>query len=246
MHHPLKTWEEGVLWVLEKCESTIRLLNEHLNAYFISRSKSRSRREVSWLPYIVVGIWNILPIIVQDAIMNFYFFLQCNCSKSTKWRSSRVIGKKHYKTLYFLDMYFPSAFFNISVHFTTRLIKEIKLFGHVFLHQMYVYERLNGLLKSFIRNRAYLEGSMVQRYCTEEFMQWVLNYADLSNPIGVPKSRYMGRLTGKRNIGKKAITPDATISHCSNGSISTILSLLCGLVATDVLTSVAHCYNPTQ
>jgi hypothetical protein len=46
---------------------------------------------------------------------------------------------------------FPT-FFNISVHFTTHLIKEIELFDLVFLHQMYAYERYNGILKSFIRN----------------------------------------------------------------------------------------------
>jgi hypothetical protein len=31
-------------------------------------------------------------------------------------------------------MYFPSVFFDISIHFTTHLIKEIKLLGLVFLH----------------------------------------------------------------------------------------------------------------
>jgi hypothetical protein len=49
-------------------------------------------------------------------------------------------------------MYFPPVFFDISVYFTTHLIKEIKLLGPVFLHQMYAYERFNGILKSFIRN----------------------------------------------------------------------------------------------
>jgi hypothetical protein len=48
-------------------------------------------------------------------------------------------------------MYFSLAFFDISVHFTTHLIKEIKLLGHVFLHQMYAYERFNGIMKSFVR-----------------------------------------------------------------------------------------------
>jgi hypothetical protein len=65
-------------------------------------------------------------------------------------------------------MYFSPAFFDISVQFTTHLIKEIKLLGPVFLHQMYAYERLNGILKSFVRNRAYPKGSMVQGYYTEE------------------------------------------------------------------------------
>jgi hypothetical protein len=48
---------------------------------------------------------------------------------------------------------------------------------------------------------------MVQGYCTEEIIEWALNYADLSNSIGVPKSCYEGRLTGKGTIGKKALTP---------------------------------------
>jgi hypothetical protein len=92
-------------------------------------------------------------------------------------------------------MYFPPALFDISVHFTTHLIKEIKLLGLVFLHQMYAYERFNGILKSFVRNRAYPEGSMVQGYYTEEDVEWALNYANPSNLIGVPKSHHEGRLT---------------------------------------------------
>jgi hypothetical protein len=68
-------------------------------------------------------------------------------------------------------MYFPPVFFDIGVYFTTHLIKEIKLLDPVFLHQMYVYERFNGILKLFIRNRAYPEGSMVQGYCTEEAIE---------------------------------------------------------------------------
>jgi hypothetical protein len=118
------------------------------------------------------------------------------------------VEKRHYETLCFLEMYFPPAFFDISVHFTAHLIKEIKLHGLVFLHQMYVYERFNGILKSFVRNRAYPEDNMVQGYCTEETIEWALNYVDSTNPIGVPKSRHEGRLTSKGTIGKKAITPN--------------------------------------
>jgi hypothetical protein len=55
-------------------------------------------------------------------------------------------------------MYFPPAFFDISVHFTIHLIKEIKLLGPMFLHQMYAYERFNDILKSFVINQAYPEG----------------------------------------------------------------------------------------
>jgi hypothetical protein len=113
-------------------------------------------------------------------------------------------------------MYVPPAFFNINVYFTTHLIKEIKLLDLVFLHQMYAYKRFNVILKSFIRNRAYPEGSMVQGYCTEDAVEWTLNYADPNNLIDVPKSRHEGRLTGKGTIRKKPITLDPHLFCCAH------------------------------
>jgi hypothetical protein len=142
------------------------------------------------------------------------------------WRSSQVIGKRHYKTLCFLEMYFPPAFFDISVHFTTHCIKETKLLGPVFLHQMYACERFNGILKSFVRNRAYPDGNMVQGYCTDEAMEWALNYADPSNPIGVPKSHHEGRLIGKGTIEKEAITPDPHLFCCAHFHVLQHMSIV--------------------
>jgi hypothetical protein len=127
--------------------------------------------------------------------MKFCFFFNVIGQKVLSEEALKSLEKRHYETLCFLEMYFLPAFFNISVYFTTHLIKEIKLLGPVFLHQMYAYERFNGIRKYFIRNRAYPEDSMVQGYCTEEAMEWALNYTNLSNPIGVPKSHHEGTLT---------------------------------------------------
>jgi hypothetical protein len=57
---------------------------------------------------------------------------------------------------------------------------------------------------------------MVLGYCIEEAVEWALNYADPSNPIGVPKSHHEGRLTGKGTIGKKTITPDPYLFRCAH------------------------------
>jgi hypothetical protein len=163
---------------------------------------------------VVVGIRNILSVNVQEAIVNFYFFFN-------------AIGKKrHYETLCFLEIYFPPAFFDISVDFTTHLIKEIKLLDHVFLQQMYAYERFNDIVKSFVRNRAYPEGSMVQGYSTEKVVEWAINYADPSNLIGVPKSHHEGRLTGKWTIGKKAITPHPHLFRCAHFHVLQQMSIV--------------------
>jgi hypothetical protein len=121
---------------------------------------------------------------------------------------------------------FPPAFFDISAHFTTHLIKEIKLLGHVFLHQMYAYERFNDILKSFVRNWAYPEGSKVQGYCMEEAVEWALNYTDPSKPIGVPRSRYEGRLTRKGTIEKKAIIPVPNLFCCAHFHVLQKMSIV--------------------
>jgi hypothetical protein len=101
---------------------------------------------------ITVGIWNIPSVNVQEAIMNFYFFFNAIGQKVLSEEALESLENRHYETFCFLEMYFPPAFFDISVHFTTHLVKEIKLLGPVFLHQMYAYERFNEILKSFIRN----------------------------------------------------------------------------------------------
>jgi hypothetical protein len=44
-------------------------------------------------------------------------------------------------------------------------------------------------------------------------VEWALNYADPSNPIGVSKSHHAGRLTRKGIIGKKVITPYPHLFH---------------------------------
>jgi hypothetical protein len=123
-------------------------------------------------------------------------------------------------------MYFSPAFFDISVDFTSHLIKEIKLLGHVFLHQIYAYERFNGILKSFVRNRAYPEGSMVQEYCIEKAVEWALNYADPSNLLDVPKSRHEGRVIQKGTIGKKGITPDPRLFCCAHFHVLQQMSIV--------------------
>jgi hypothetical protein len=57
-------------------------------------------------------------------------------------------------------------------------------------------------------------------------MEWALNYADPSNPIGVPKSCHEGRLTGKGTIGKKNITPDPHLFHCAHFHVLQQMSIV--------------------
>jgi hypothetical protein len=67
---------------------------------------------------------------------------------------------------------------------------------------------------------------MVQEYCTEEAVEWALNYTGLSNPIGVPMSHHEGRITGKGTIGKKVITPDPHLFCCAHFHVLQQMSIV--------------------
>ncbi|KAK1566254.1 hypothetical protein QYE76_017463 [Lolium multiflorum] len=63
-----------------------------------------------------------------------------------------------------------------------------------------------GVLKKYVHNRARPEGSISKGYGTEEVIEFCVDFIPDLKPIGVPESRYEGRLRGKGTLGKKAIT----------------------------------------
>jgi hypothetical protein len=56
-----------------------------------------------------------------------------------------------------LEMYFPPAFFDIMVHLVVYIIH----LGPTFLHNMMIFERLNGVMNRYVHNRAHQDGSIV-------------------------------------------------------------------------------------
>jgi hypothetical protein len=69
-----------------------------------------------------VGIWNILPINVREAIINFCFFFTAIDQKVLSEEALESLEKRNYEILCFLEMYLPPAFFDISVYFTTHIL----------------------------------------------------------------------------------------------------------------------------
>jgi hypothetical protein len=67
-------------------------------------------------------------------IMNLCFFFNTIGQKVLSEETLESLEKWHYETLCSLEIYFPLAFFDISVHFITHLIKETKLLGPIFFY----------------------------------------------------------------------------------------------------------------
>jgi len=100
------------------------------------------------------------------------------------------------------ELLFSPSFFNIMTHLLVHLVKEIDIFGPVFSHNMFPFERFMGVLKKCVHNRARPEESIASAYGTEDVIDFFVDFIDDLKLIRVPESRYEGRLDGKGTLGK--------------------------------------------
>src|ERR1041384_5345120 len=67
------------------------------------------------------------------------------------------------------------------------------------------FERFMGVLKKYVCNRARPEGSISMGHQTEDVIGFCVDFIPGLKKIGLPQSRYEGRLTGKGTLGKGSI-----------------------------------------
>ena len=89
---------------------------------------------------LAVTIRDILPNKGRHAITRLCFFFSTICSKVIDPIKLDELGYEATIILCQLEMYFPPSFFDIMVHLIVHLVKEIKLFGLIYLRWMYPIE----------------------------------------------------------------------------------------------------------
>jgi hypothetical protein len=80
-------------------------------------------------------------------------------------------------------------------------------------------------MKSYVRNRAHPEGSMIEGYTTEEFIECYADYIRDGKPIGVLVLRHHGRLSVKGTKGVQS-TIDATYQRVHESHFSVMHQLV--------------------
>ncbi|KAK1668544.1 hypothetical protein QYE76_056703 [Lolium multiflorum] len=95
-----------------------------------------------------------------------------------------------------MEMYFPPAFFDVMVHLLIHIMDDIVSLGPAFLHNMMPFERMNGVIKGYVRNRSHPDGSIVQGWLTEECISFCMNYLDIEDPVGLPQNKHVRRFEG--------------------------------------------------
>ena len=71
------------------------------------------------------------------------------------------------------------------VHLVVQLMREIKLFGPVYLRWMHPFERYMKVLKSFVRNRNRPEGCIAEAQICEEAVEFCSNFLSGLDSIGL-------------------------------------------------------------
>ncbi|XP_066161895.1 uncharacterized protein [Oryza sativa Japonica Group] len=154
------------------------------------------------LPVVIRGI---LPDNVRATITKLCAFMNAISQKVFDPDRLEALQNEVVQCLVSFELIFPPSFFNIMTHLLCHLVKEIRILGPMYLHNMFPFERYMGVLKKYVRNRARPEASIAKGYGTEEVIEFCVEFIKDLRPIGVPESRHEGRLRGKGTLGRKAI-----------------------------------------
>ncbi|XP_057418342.1 uncharacterized protein LOC130712526 [Lotus japonicus] len=148
-------------------------------------------------------------VIVRDAITRLCLFFKEICSKVIDPSKLSALQRQIATTLCDLEMYFPPSFFDIMVHLTIHLVKEIQMCGPTYMRWMYPFERYMKVLKGYVKNRSRPEGCMVERYVVEEAIEFCTEYLSNVEPIGLPKSHHIRSIEGEGLFKSEILTIQA-------------------------------------
>jgi hypothetical protein len=107
------------------------------------------------------------------------------------------------ETMCMLAMCFP-PFFDMQQHLMIHMVDQILTLGPLYLRSMFSYERYLAVLKSYVRNRAHLKGSIMESYTTEEVVECYTDYVKNEKRIGLPVPLHEGRLRGRGRMNQKS------------------------------------------
>ncbi|XP_074336233.1 uncharacterized protein LOC141673387 [Apium graveolens] len=93
------------------------------------------------------------------------------CSKVIDVDKLEKMQSELVETLCQLEKHFPPSFFDVMIHLSVHLLREVKLCGLIFLQWVYPFERYLKAFKGYVRNPAHPEGCIAEAYIAGEAME---------------------------------------------------------------------------
>jgi Domain of unknown function (DUF4218) len=140
--------------------------------------------------FLPIAIRSILPEPTRYALIRFCFFFKSICSKEITVEELDKLQEELCVTLCLLEKYFPPSFFDIMIHLTVHLTREVKLCGPIFFRWMYPFERFMKVIKGHVRNRTRPEGCIAEENIAEELVEFFSEYQKSMKTIGIPEDRH--------------------------------------------------------
>ena len=134
-----------------------------------------------------VAIRGIVEDDLQHILTRLCFFFNAICSKVIEMEILDELKNKGYLILCQFEKLFLPSFFDIMVHLIVHLVREIKLCSLIYFRWMYPIERTMKILKGYVKNPNRSEASIIQKYVSEEAMEFCQHYLLNVGHIGLPK-----------------------------------------------------------
>ena len=107
---------------------------------------------VMMMQILPVALRGIMDKHVRDTLIGLCNFFDVISRKSISVKQLHRLQEEIVFILNELEMYFPPASFDVMVHLCVHIVDDIIDLGPTFLHSMMPFERMNGVIKVFIRN----------------------------------------------------------------------------------------------
>ncbi|GJW76725.1 uncharacterized protein Tco_0138407 [Tanacetum coccineum] len=115
-----------------------------------------------------IALRGMIPNALWDVITELCTFFRAICSRVLRIEDLEKLQKSIVETICKLEKIFPPGFFDSMEHLVIHLPREALLGGPKQYRWMYIYERKLGSLKRTVRNKARVEGSIVESYLVNE------------------------------------------------------------------------------
>ncbi|GJW68593.1 putative transposon, En/Spm-like protein [Tanacetum coccineum] len=140
--------------------------------------------------FLPIPIRSIMHPPTRYAIIRFCFFFKLICSKEIILKELDKMQAELVVTLCLLEKFFPLSFFDIMIHLTMHLTREVKLYGPICFRWMYPFERCMKVIKGQVRNRNKPEGCIAEETIAEETIEFFSEYHKSMETIGIPPGKH--------------------------------------------------------
>ncbi|XP_021618084.2 uncharacterized protein LOC110619138 [Manihot esculenta] len=145
-----------------------------------SLNKEQKRSICQWLKDLRFPDGYASNIAQSDALTELSHFFRDITATTLTEENMNILEKNIVESICKMEKIFPPGFFDSMEHLPIHLAYEAKVGGPVQYHWMYPFERYLFDLKKKVKNKASVEGSIVEAYLIEEISSFCSHYFEPS------------------------------------------------------------------